>query len=108
MLSELFSPWKITLGCDYKAYHNHVLRVLAFYELLTGEAASEKIQLAAFFHDLGIWSDQTLDYIPPSLALAKAFLEKQNKSDWIVDVTKIIAEHHKITPFKGSDEVEFF
>ena len=30
-----------------------------------------KIAIAAAFHDLGIWSAGTMDYLPPSAALAR-------------------------------------
>jgi HD superfamily phosphodiesterase len=36
-----------------------------------GRGDLEKIAAAAVFHDLGIWTDRTFDYIAPSIALAR-------------------------------------
>ena len=33
-----------------------------------GRSDIEKIAVAAAFHDLGIWTNKTFDYIPPSIA----------------------------------------
>ena len=63
-LEEMLAPWRETLGRDYLAYRNHLYRLLhyAFYLALPEEEARQKLIIAACFHDLGIWSDETLDY----------------------------------------------
>ena len=70
-LEEMLAPWRETLGRDYLAYRNHLYRLLhyAFYLALPEEEARQKLIIAACFHDLGIWSDETLDYLPPSVEL---------------------------------------
>ena len=75
-LDELFRPWQKALGRDYRAYRNHAERVLRLCELLAGGALPDPLafHVAATYHDLGIWSDGTLDYLAPSRARASAWL----------------------------------
>lgn len=61
----------------------------------------EKAAIAAAFHDLGIWTDRTFDYLGPSAELARTFLEQQGRSDGIPEVVAMIDNHHKITPYPG-------
>ena len=37
----------------------------------------EKIAVAAVFHDLGIWTNKTFDYVAPSVALAGEYLPRK-------------------------------
>ena len=60
-----------------------------------------KIALAAAFHDLGIWTDATFDYLPPSNRLANACLAQTGRSGWAPDISEMILQHHKLTPFRG-------
>ena len=61
--------------------------------------ALEKLYIASAFHDLGLWTDNTVDYLPPSRELARAYLQKQGREDWITEVDLMIDMHHKIRPF---------
>jgi len=56
----------------------------------------DKIAVAAAFHDLGIWTDHTFDYIAPSVSLAREHLAAW-RADWIPEIEAMIANHHKIT-----------
>ena len=59
------------LGHDFIAYRNHVYRVMNLCAAIAQDRADlEKIAVAAVFHDLGIWTNRTFDYIAPSVALA--------------------------------------
>lgn len=61
------------------------------------------------FHDLGIWTDDTFDYLVPSIDLAAARLEQEGRDDLIDLVTRMIDNHHKITPAGPKDDpVEIF
>ena len=42
----------------------------------------EKIAVATAFHDLGIWTDGTFDYLQPSVRLASAYLAGAAKPEW--------------------------
>jgi hypothetical protein len=38
--------------------------------------------IAACFHDLGIWTDHTFDYLSPSAGLARDYLQRYGLSAW--------------------------
>jgi hypothetical protein len=57
----------------------------------------EKIAVAAVFHDLGIWTNHTFDYIAPSVAIAREHLAARGMADWIPEVEAMIVDHHKVT-----------
>lgn len=46
----------------------------------------EKIAVAAVFHDLGIWTNNTFDYIAPSVAIARKHLAARGMADWIPEI----------------------
>ena len=77
----------------------------------------EKLAIAAAFHDMGIWTDGTFDYLPPSVRLASAYLVGAGRTEWIAEISEMILEHHKISryrdapgglvePFRRSDRVD--
>jgi hypothetical protein len=112
LILELLEPYRQTLGPDFEAYLNHCFRVWNFCHALAGEgeAKEAKIAVATVFHDLGIWSDRTLDYLPHSKSLAGEYLEKTGRSAWKDEILCMIEEHHKLTEWKGDPEwiVELF
>jgi hypothetical protein len=67
-----------------------------------GETEKEKIQIAACFHDIGIWTAGTLDYLSPSEADAAAYLNARGKALWIAEVSEMIEMHHSIRSHAGS------
>lgn len=99
-VNAVLDPYASVLGPDAIPYRNHVYRVanLCFAIARTDSAGREKIAVAAVFHDLGIWTDQTFDYLAPSAALARRHLASCGHADWIEEVDAMIADHHKITP----------
>jgi len=88
------------LGHDLIAYRNHVYRVVNLCLAIVGDSRVEleKIAVAAVFHDLGIWTNHTFDYIAPSVALACQHLAARGSADWIPEIEAMIVDHHKITP----------
>jgi hypothetical protein len=89
------------LGHDFIAYRNHVHRVVNLCLAIAGggdRVVLEKIAVAAVFHDLGIWTNHTFDYIEPSVALARHHLSACAQADWIPEIEAMIVDHHKITP----------
>jgi hypothetical protein len=66
--------------------------------IVGGRGELEKFAAAAVFHDLGIWTDRTFDYIAPSIALAREYLIGRAREDWITEISAMIADHHKIMP----------
>lgn len=71
LLEQILIPWRSSIGADYEGYKNHVYRMIHYCFALhaCNETAQQKIIIAACFHDLGIWSEQTIDYLPPSIIL---------------------------------------
>jgi len=86
------------LGRDFTAYRNHTYRIvnLCAVQISGQQLPIEKLAIAAAFHDMGIWTDGTFDYLAPSVRLAATYLEDDGKADWIEDITDIILNHHKI------------
>lgn len=101
-LEKLFGLYRQQLGTDFKKYRNHVYRVYLNCLLLDTDIANqEKYAYAAFFHDIGIWTDHTIDYLQPSIAQACEYLANNDKKDWVADITLMIYWHHKITRYQG-------
>jgi hypothetical protein len=102
LLDELLQHHAAVLGDDFTAYRNHTYRVVNFCSALStyDPVSLEKMAIAAAFHDLGIWTDGTFDYLPPSERLARAYLVARGKAEWSSEIREMIHEHHKITGYK--------
>ena len=92
------------LGHDLIAYRNHVYRVVNLCLAIVGNnrVELEKIAVAAVFHDLGIWTNKTFDYIAPSVAVAREHLAARGRADWIPEIEAMIVNHHKVTPSRAN------
>ena len=99
IVDRVLDQYTSALGHDLTAYRNHVYRVLNLCAALAPGTNDdlEKIATTAVFHDLGIWTDHTFDYIAPSVSLARAHLASHSRAEWIPDVEAMIVNHHKIT-----------
>lgn len=109
---------------DFIAYRNHVYRVANLCLAIAGgrdrragQDDLERIAVAAAFHDLGIWTHRTFDYIAPSVALAREHLLAGARADWLPEIEAMIVDHHKITsadphrpslvePFRRADWID--
>jgi hypothetical protein len=92
------------LGHDFIGYRNHVYRVVNLCLAIAAggdreeaQVTLEKIAVAAVFHDLGIWTNHTFDYIAPSVALARQHLSAGAHAEWLSEIEAMIVDHHKIT-----------
>jgi hypothetical protein len=58
---EILTSFALVIASDLPGYRNHIYRVLNFYCAVSGIEGlpSEAVQIAAAFHDLGIWTDDT-------------------------------------------------
>lgn len=111
LAEELIGSFSAELAGDFAAYRNHVCRVLNYFAALTGQPLPPTaILVAAAFHDLGIWTHRTFDYLPSSVSLAKSCLADRGLGALEEEVCAVIAEHHKIRPYTGrfSSSVETF
>jgi hypothetical protein len=99
------------LGKHYNAYRNHVYRVYHLTLLYSEDDLSrnelEALAIAAAFHDLGIWTHRTMDYLAPSQDLAIGYMKENVCQDEQL-VTLLLQPHHKITAVKSSILVESF
>ena len=84
------------LGHDFIAYRNHVYRVVNLCLAIVADSRVEleKIAVAAAFHDLGIWTNNTFDYIAPSVVVARKHLAARGMADWIPEIEAMIVDHH--------------
>ena len=92
------------LGNDFHGYRNHTYRVFNLcVAIQPGDGESlERIAVATAFHDLGIWTDGTFDYLAPSVQLARAYVTAIGRGAWVDDVTQMILQHHKLFPSRGA------
>jgi hypothetical protein len=98
-IEEVLGDHAPALGSDRTAYRNHVYRVVNLCLAIAERNPSEleKLAVAAVFHDLGIWTNRTLDYIAPSVALAREHLMRRRRAEWIPEIEATIVNHHKVT-----------
>lgn len=104
LVEEILTPWQPVIGQDYRGYKNHVYRMLNFcFALHDGSHTErEKLSIAACFHDLGIWSDHTFDYLSPSVARAHTYLAEAQLSQWQPEIALMIAMHHKLRRYQDA------
>ena len=119
IVDGVLDHYAAALGDDFILYRNHVHRVVNLCLAVTGGNRHhlDKIAVAAAFHDLGIWTDHTFDYLAPSVSLAREHLAADSRADWIPEIEAMIANHHKITrarahpdwlvePFRRADWID--
>ncbi|MCF6404590.1 hypothetical protein L3C95_16965 [Chitinophaga filiformis] len=111
IIDDLLDRYKSIIGKDFYRYRNHVYRVFLNCSLLDSSPENqEKYAYAVVFHDIGIWTNHTIDYLQPSIAVACEYLASNGKKDCITDITLMIYWHHKTSRYRGSSEeiVEVF
>ncbi len=98
LLDELLEPWRSLLGDDFEGYRNHCHRVMSYCFTLFAASPEEqqKVAIAVCFHDLGLWTQNTLDYLPPSLLAAQDCLEQRNLAAWADEICAMIDNHHRL------------
>ena len=102
VVEEILGNWKNTIGSDYAGYKNHVYRLInfCFVQHRLSEEERAKIIIAACFHDLGLWSHGTFDYLRPSVSMAKQYLSQNNLESWSSEVALMIDMHHKLMKYE--------
>ena len=98
------------LGGDDLKYRNHVYRVFNLAILLYEPEGDDykTLEIAAAFHDLGIWTAGTFDYLSPSVSLASKYLSQNGLTYLNERVAEIIYNHHKLSTYKLNPMVEAF
>jgi hypothetical protein len=109
LIDEVLDRYRQPLGPQYPRYRGHVHRVYRYTRHLIAkrggnpDADDPAIALAAAFHDLSFATDQTLDYLSPSIASATEYLETLGLSELAPVVGRMIGFHHKLTPYRDED-----
>ncbi len=103
VLDSILESWRVSLGEDFLAYRNHCYRVLNFCLTFCGESTEtmDKVSIAVAFHDLGIWSNHTYDYLGPSRQLAREYLAKSGQDEWCEEIETMIEQHHRLRKYKS-------
>lgn len=102
IIDDILGSRRQPLGRDFTAYRNHCYRVANFCLALCAgrDVVSDRIFIAAAFHDLGIWTHRTFDYLGPSCMIVREYLVKIDRVAWTSEVEAMIVFHHKITPYR--------
>jgi len=89
----------------FDKYNNHVYRVYHLCLKIDSQTENaDKYAIAAVFHDLGIWTHQTFDYLEPSINQASDYLDKIGKPEWKNEIACMIDMHHKRSRYSGQNE----
>lgn len=110
LINTILSNYRAPLGDMFTGYSNHCSRVYTYAVQLSNANEEEQKQLAiaAAFHDIGIWTADTFDYLGPSVKLAEEYLIVNGLQAYTVSVTEIILNHHKLSSYKANPLAEAF
>lgn len=98
LIESVFKNYEVALGNDLERYRNHVYRVFLNCLMIDPQKENEdKFAIAAVFHDLGIWTANTFDYLEPSIALAEKYLSETGRIGWAEEIKQMIYWHHKMS-----------
>jgi len=100
----LFNVHAAVFGTDLPVYRGHVHRVIGLVgaQCDVRDALARPLGVAAFFHDAGIWFDNTWNYLPSSIRRATAALDAEDQRQAGL-VSALIAEHHRLRPAHSAD-----
>lgn len=105
IIEAVLQKYKPVLDLDYEKYSNHVYRVFLNCILIDpAKINEEKYAIASVFHDIGIWTNRTIDYLDPSVEQANIYLREAGKLEWLDEIALMINWHHKMSPYHGSYE----
>jgi len=107
IIEEVLEENNKHLNNHFETYRNHVYRVFELCKKLDDNQENiEKYAITSVFHDLGIWSDKTFDYLEPSIVKAKNYLIANGKEQLIDEISLMIDMHHKRSKYKGNDWID--
>jgi hypothetical protein len=110
LIDEILSRYRSDLGIHYDLYRNHVYRVYYLTLLFDVDDSFDRraLAIAAAFHDIGIWTAGTFDYLGPSIDLADRFATETDSEGSRSLISTIIGNHHKLTSYMAERTVESF
>jgi len=104
IIENVLNDFEPLFGPDFFKYKNHVYRVYFNCKFLDEDLDNEdKYAIASVFHDIGIWTNGTFDYLEPSILQAKKYLCAIDKDDWNDEISSMINWHHKLTIYNSGD-----
>lgn len=104
LTDEILESYKHVIGNDYDGYRNHVTRMLNFCHYLLptmSEEDSQKLQIAAAFHDIALWTHDRVDYLVPSYQDSASYLKDKELTKWQQEIQVIIDMHHLVFSYTG-------
>lgn len=104
LVDEILEEYRDVIKRDFDGYRNHITRMLNFCHFLLPEVSEEdskKIQIAAVFHDIALWTHNRVDYLVPSYQDCNHWLEEQGLDAWQKEIQIIIDMHHLISKYNG-------
>jgi hypothetical protein len=107
IVDELLENYRHVIKGDFDGYRNHVTRMLNFCHYLKPkmtEEESKKIQIAAVFHDIALWTHDRVDYLVPSYQACHQYLTREGLEHWQEEIQIIIDMHHLIHSYQGPYE----
>jgi hypothetical protein len=105
LIDEILASHRDRAGDDeagWNGYRGHVYRVVNYARALEPDAGGDrddKLAVAGAFHDLEAF--KSLDYLAPSIRAQDAWLRSTGREAWSNELAVIIAEHHRVTRYKG-------
>lgn len=101
-IEQILQPWSEQIGADYAGYRGHVYRMfnccLALHDCNAEDI--DKLAIAAAFHDIGLWTDATVDYLEPSARQAQRWLQANQLAHGSDEIIEMIVQHHKVRPYR--------
>ncbi len=106
VLDDILQRHAGALGRDHQPYRHHAYRVANLYwHLLPGDEEHRYVvSVAAAFHDLGIWTAGTWDYLAPSEAQARDYLQNEGRAELIPRVVAMIENHHRLSAMESGTD----
>ena len=103
----IFQEHKLVLGKDFEHYRGHCYRILNYMNYWKlNEVEFKTCEVAIPFHDMGIWTHKTMDYLEVSFEGAKKYIEEKKLDIEKDSLENIIVNHHKISKIKDNSLAE--
>lgn len=97
IIEDALEAWGPALGTERVSYGGHAYRVFNFTRFfLASDRHDDTIAVASAFHDIGIWTDKTFDYLPPSIRRAQDYLQEHVPGVDAKVVADVIDNHHRV------------
>ncbi len=107
-IDSILEVHRSLIGADWAAYRGHCQRLFCYlscFGLSPNEITLTEVAIA--FHDLGIWTADSMDYLAPSCEAARLYISDQNLEIKIDLVEDMINSHHKMTKAKTHHLAEY-